>query len=428
MKKNLLLSLVLFSCLSSLANTFALTSGTSLTNAKVESVYIKPEPIDVTLNQYGYSTFYYSNADYTIPEGVSVYYVESLTSDNKSATLMELTDVIPAGCAVIVHGDKNAKITFSPITYSKVVLPDYFSDSQEGGIPEGFFVKFGNENRVAPNIYRSGSRLIKFHGQNEAEAMALMFWSDYVEYGSLDGYKLPLQAGKVFNFHFYAAAWKDDGEYMKFEILNETNDIVYSKVIHCSPNYNGNNYFISLDRNTKVDIEFIPEEDGNYKLRWIPATGESGNQGSYNNVLLFMPTAEKEYNIASEEESTQGIISSVENLLQGTDEATALSGDNAYYYLSANGSEETIGFYRAKKNENGEFVNGAHKAYLVIPNVNNEDASANVINFDIITGLSKVITKEEGRLNNQMYNISGQCVDDNYKGIVIVKGKKVIRK
>ena len=202
------------------------------------------------------------------------------------------------------------KVNADPNDVPQDILPDYFATCNNNSIPEGYLVIFGEETRLAPDVFSSGARLFDFASGGDF-TKALYFRSDYVEYGGLDGYKLPLKAGKKYNIHFNAAAWKDNGTYMKFEILDEYDEILYETVVRTVPNVNGNTG-AAVNGSTVFDYKFVPNADGNYKLRWIPATNEAGDQGGFNEVLLANPRVKYVPNVAGIEE-TQLLATALEN-------------------------------------------------------------------------------------------------------------------
>ena len=201
------------------------------------------------------------------------------------------------------------KVNLDPNDVPEDILPDYFATTSNGGIPEGYLVIFGEETRLAPSTYSSGSRLFDF-GAGGDFTKGLYFRSDYVEYGGLEGYALPLKAGKRYNIHFNAAAWKDNGAWVKFQILNEFDEILYETVVRTNPNVNGSTG--AVNGSTSFDDKFIPEADGNYKLRWRPATNENGDQGDFNEVILANPRVKYVPNVAGIEE-TQLLATALEN-------------------------------------------------------------------------------------------------------------------
>ncbi len=202
------------------------------------------------------------------------------------------------------------KVNLDPNDVPEDILPDYFATAPANSIPEGYLVVFGEEYRQAPDNYTSGSRMFDFAAGGDF-TKGLYFRSDYVEYGGFEDYRLPLKAGKRYNIHFNAAAWKDNGTYMKFEILNESDEIVYETVVRTTPNVNGNTS-AAVNGSTSFDGKFFPEADGNYRLRWRPATNENGDQGGFNEVLLANPRVRYVPNVAGVEE-TQLLATALEN-------------------------------------------------------------------------------------------------------------------
>ena len=176
------------------------------------------------------------------------------------------------------------KPVINPDDVARELIPaEYFANTPANSIPEGYVVYFGEETRTAPNNYGSGSRTFDFAAGGDF-TKGLYFRDKYTEYGSLEGYALTLSAGKKYNIHFNSAAWKDNGTWMKFQLLNENDDVVVEKVIKNAPNVNGST--AAVNGSTATVIKYIPEADGNYRLRWYPATGEDGAQGDFQEVLL----------------------------------------------------------------------------------------------------------------------------------------------
>lgn len=90
-------------------------------------------------------------------------------------------------------------------------------------------------------------------------------------------------------------------------------------------------------------------------------------------------------------------------------------GGNVNYIL--NNKNDVVGFYKA----NGQKV-AAGKAYLQVSVSQAKDMT--FIGFDETTGVELMGATES---TAQMFNLAGQRVCNDYKGIVIVNGKKVIR-
>ena len=120
-----------------------------------------------------------------------------------------------------------------------------------------------------------------------------------------------------------------------------------------------------------------------------------------------------------------------ENMLKGTDEATTISDAGyKYYMLSLNGESEpeSIGFYFDKDSNGGtQIKNGAHKAYLAVP----EAAAAKGYPFGgDATGIEGLNVNDNVNVNvNEVYDLQGRKVSGKNlpKGIYIVNGKKVVK-
>lgn len=119
-----------------------------------------------------------------------------------------------------------------------------------------------------------------------------------------------------------------------------------------------------------------------------------------------------------------------DNALRGSIEAeptTAPEGMTApKYYKLAKPEGYEVGFYYGSEN-GGAFTNGAHRAYLVLP----EDLTGGIRGFsfedDIFTtGIQSIQTVTT--TDNKAYDLSGRRVQNLQKnGIYIVNGKKVIK-
>lgn len=69
----------------------------------VTVLIVEPEPVEVEIGESGYATLYYSDKALIIPEGVKASYVVDV--NGKQLVTEELTEVIPAGMAVILEGE-----------------------------------------------------------------------------------------------------------------------------------------------------------------------------------------------------------------------------------------------------------------------------------------------------------------------------------
>ena len=129
------------------------------------------------------------------------------------------------------------------------------------------------------------------------------------------------------------------------------------------------------------------------------------------------------------------------NLLAGTDIETTTpapvwaediyEADEFYYYaltLNKQSDPESVGFYWMNKT-GSTFTNKAHKAYLALPiEMFATDAKqVFLFNDDAATAIKNVNTSANSAVNGT-FNLAGQRVNGNAKGIVIKNGKKFIVK
>ena len=126
------------------------------------------------------------------------------------------------------------------------------------------------------------------------------------------------------------------------------------------------------------------------------------------------------------------------NLLKGSDVAATTTGpDGCKFYklsLDASNTAGTVGFYWGAA-DGAAFTSGAHKAYLVIPSGVTLTGKESFLFSDIesdseelseeTTGIRSI---EQTTENGVRYNLAGQKVGADYKGIVIVNGKKMLNK
>ena len=116
------------------------------------------------------------------------------------------------------------------------------------------------------------------------------------------------------------------------------------------------------------------------------------------------------------------------NMLRGSDEEATTTGGGKYYMLSlaATGGNETVGFYYGAEN-GAAFTNGAHKAYLAVPE--GTEAKAAGYAFNDATGIRGII-REQLDADGTWYTIDGKRLNGEpaKKGIYVVNGKKVVLK
>ena len=112
------------------------------------------------------------------------------------------------------------------------------------------------------------------------------------------------------------------------------------------------------------------------------------------------------------------------NALRGSDTKTTTSGGEVYYVFGK--GSNGVGFYWKKAN--GEaFTTEAHKAYLVYTPSKTTNAKS-FLSFDVALEIQGPTVIEKTTFDGPIYNLAGQKVDKDYKGIIIVNGKKCLNR
>ena len=118
------------------------------------------------------------------------------------------------------------------------------------------------------------------------------------------------------------------------------------------------------------------------------------------------------------------------NSLKGSDCEEMTTGGNLYYFFGVNKSGE-VGFYLGNA-DGSAFKNQAHKAYL--PIVQSENGSETTKSKALIMS-DLPFTTSIGTLRynvhrpiDEAYSLSGQRVGKDYKGIVVINGRKILRR
>ena len=218
------------------------------------------------------------------------------------------------------------KVTYDPNDVPADLLPDYFAQTSNGGIPEGYTVIFGQEVRDYPNTYGSGSRLFDF-GAGGDFTKGLYFREGYVEYGSTLDHELALTGGKRYTISFTTAMWKDNGNKTRFEIFNPAGEVAFVQVVDNTPNVNGSTG--AVNGAAKHSFKFTPEESGNYVLRWTSSGSETGDP-AYMEIILANPQVKYIPNVVGIEE-TQLLNTALENAKSTRDANSDSRYDGAAY-------------------------------------------------------------------------------------------------
>ena len=196
------------------------------------------------------------------------------------------------------------KVVVDPTDVPKDILPlSYCNDTNEGEIPAGFKLTCddGAEVRMAPTSYGSGPRTFAFASGGDF-TKGLYTRNGYIEYGTIEGYELPLVEGKKYAISFNTARWKAAGQWFTFEVINPSGEIEFSKLIENNPDVNGSKD--AVKNSTAFAENFIAGSTGNYTLKWTvcTSTGELVYSG-YTETLLANVQVRYLPNVAGVEET-----------------------------------------------------------------------------------------------------------------------------
>lgn len=170
--------------------------------------------------------------------------------------------------------------------------------------------------------------------------------------------------------------------------------------------------YIMKDNGTKVASEKIYE---------------AGDVVPAETAIMIKGEAKKYTLVITNEEGT----AAAGNLLKGKLEAGTTDGGNegAKYYKFANGEKGLGWYYGSANNTTGApFETGAKKAYLVL-NAENQHNAKNFVSIFNDDDETNAITNVNVEANNgRAYNLNGQLVKADAKGIVIINGRKYLKK
>ena len=182
------------------------------------------------------------------------------------------------------------KVEADPNDVPKDILPvSYFEDCADGGVPEGFVLYADGdpaEERTSDNSYTSGNRVMAFaDGGDFKKGLYMRTW--YTIYGTVEDHLLQLEAGKKYRISFNTCRWAAAGQYLKFQVLDDAENIVLEEVVENNPNMLEQRGTIT--KSTAFEKIFIPDATGRYYMKWIVAknaAGEDANNDWANGVIL----------------------------------------------------------------------------------------------------------------------------------------------
>ena len=226
---------------------------------------------------------------------------------------------------------------------------------------------------------------------------------------------------------FYKQEWTGEADRVSFEALGSQG--VYINSIKVTFNKDVSLAVSSAERATLYysDRSFIIPEGVVARTYKIEGNVLSRSREYKKGDVLPKGTAvvleAKEGKYIFEETSKAG-ETDPNNALRGSDTKTTTSGGEVYYVFGK--GSNGVGFYW--KEANGKaFTTEAHKAYLVYTPSKTTNAKS-FLGFDVALEIQGPTVIEKTTFDGPIYNLAGQRVDKDYKGIIIVNGKKYLNR
>lgn len=226
---------------------------------------------------------------------------------------------------------------------------------------------------------------------------------------------------------FYKQEWTGEADRVSFEALGSQG--VYINSIKVTFNKDVSLAVSSAERATLYysDRSFIIPEGVVARTYKIEGNVLSRSREYKKGDVLPKGTAvvleAKEGKYIFEETSKTG-ETDPHNALCGSDSTTITSGGEVYYVFGK--GSNGVGFYW--KEANGKaFTTEAHKAYLVYTPSKTTNAKS-FLGFDVALEIQGPMVREKTTFDGPIYNLAGQRVDKDYKGIIIVNGKKYLNR
>lgn len=226
---------------------------------------------------------------------------------------------------------------------------------------------------------------------------------------------------------FYKQEWTGEADRVSFEALGSQG--VYINSIKVTFNKDVSLAVSSAERATLYysDRSFIIPEGVVARTYKIEGNVLSRSREYKKGDVLPKGTAvvleAKEGKYIFEETSMAG-ETDPHNALCGSDSTTITSGGEVYYVFGK--GSNGVGFYW--KEANGKaFTTEAHKAYLVYTPSKTTNAKS-FLGFDVALEIQGPMVREKTTFDGPIYNLAGQRVDKDYKGIIIVNGKKYLNR
>lgn len=260
---------------------------------------------------------------------------------------MRLADDIYGDTTYVINV---GKVNLDPSDTLRVVLPDYFSATAQGGIPEGWYMVYDGVQREPGTSHGSGANMKEFAAGGDFTRGFYTRTNNstpdpcIVEYGTLEGYALTLEAGKKYKIHYNLLSWKGT-TFTRFEIYDPNGEIVYTRVDENKGTVNGATGVVVQGSNS-IDYVFYPQTTGDYKLRWTPTNANGELVEGMTEIVFANPSVVYMPNAAGVEE-TQALIKSLNNAKSVLAACTS-SDDDRYAGAALDALTAAIAKYEAE--------------------------------------------------------------------------------
>lgn len=326
--------------------------------------------------------------------------VTSVTRDDFTATFSGGSKYYDKGSAVRVYSGNTLTIFSSTKEITKIEFT--FSPNEGNKSYSNLKLNSGQPGTYGNNIWTGSSNSVTFTNKND-QSRILSIKVTFKETAS-ETYTPATLTGFAQSGNDYYATFSSD------QVTFFPNDVtVYGVVVE------NNQLTMTSGEEDLFTSGTVTIDDKEVKGYYVPA-----NTG----VLINAIDASVTYYTVTNK--TVNAIEKVFNMLYPASKAMSDLGDSYYFYKLAYddySAKTGLGFYWGA--DNGTvFTAKTNGAYLAVP----KTASAkSAFRFDgTTTGVNTINAKTT--TNDVIYNIQGQRVGANYKGLVIVNGKKMMRK
>ncbi len=375
--------------------TYTISASTSTTSAR----YVKITSTDELVSGEKYLIVYESgpNAfDGSLSNlDVTANYISVTINTDKTPNYITATDAIDASSFTITEGSSNYNIKSASGYWIGKTSDSNGMDKNNESTGYANSISFDSSGNV--NIVGSGGAYLRFNSATGTTNNRYRYYrsSSYTNQKAIQLYKRVEYITSTISAAQYGTMYYGD-----LNLIVPTNVTAYTY---------------------KINDSGKPERSKTYAAESIIPAGEA--------VVIYSATpATYEFFVTSTTADPDG-----NSDMSGSNEAATTTGGAKYYKLSLNAAQDagTLGWYWGASG-GAAFTNGAHKAYLVVPNNKASLVQANGFAFaDETTGIVGLETSTDNGLDNAaIYTLDGRRVKNGnlQRGVYIVNGKKVVIK